>query len=794
MAPKVAKTAAAAAAEEPAAKKAKVDEPEAKPVEEKFEEPDAPTSSRPAMKEKIAFETADTTLNVIPTLGGKMLSCLTEGGMSFLLAGARANVAQKTGRYMFEAKIVQTMGGGKSALRIGFSTASAGLILGEDASSIYFDSDGFFVGAKKRVPLKGNAKFGHQVVAVVLNLDSKSPNFNTIALYRDGVLVDKPMALPEDLKGQPLFPHVSFRSASVQMNFGPDALKQLPFKCNKLGSAAASDVTVAPSKAPKDGKYDVVMPVGFPDEGTFDWLDTFMQKNPQYVELSDRKIMQWAQASGHQPKGNFKASNDKPQFNFGVKELDDMSVRKVINAVAPVMPRNYVVMEVKSNLMAAERQEVLKKFNYPCYKKTARVIMGEPRGEFKSMVQDKILKEKQAKSDNAFKAKKEANARKKVAAQKQKEALAKKKEFEKKRAADKKAKEDEAKKAKGEEVEEAKEEEKEEEKEEPAEEEEEMGEAPVVELTDEEKTKYFTPKSTPDLTPQVMSSSYGKFSTPNEDEGFDDIVYEWQKAEKSSAYLKKWQMDKKLTTRIDDIRPGQTFRMKKEEFVKLSKEWKAKLAAFKTAGKKPKEDADDVDIFSVTDVCDTGKGAPIFQNFTFEDWALMELRFEFCWLVLSFKTDCKDEDRTGIPKDHLTFYFSKYYGKAINLKSYGVANNEELLALIKDSVTTKDGLVVSQLSDDLDNLDIFIKLSEEGRRERQRRLDAGDETARLKFTPPAEPKAAVAPVAAAAKPAPKATPAAAKPEAAKATTAGTPAPKAQIQQPKPAWGKGKGKW
>merc|ERR1719433_360582 len=35
---------------------------------------------------------------------------------------------------------------------------------------------------------------------------------------------------------------------------------------------------------------------------------------------------------------------------------------------------------------------------------------------------------------------------------------------------------------------------------------------------------------------------------------------------------------------------------------------------------------------------------------------------------------------------------------------------------------------------DLENPDMFVKLTEENRRERQRRIDAGDETARLKFS------------------------------------------------------------
>ena len=35
----------------------------------------------------------------------------------------------------------------------------------------------------------------------------------------------------------------------------------------------------------QDGKYEVIFPVAVPDEGTFDWLDEFLEKNPEYVEL-----------------------------------------------------------------------------------------------------------------------------------------------------------------------------------------------------------------------------------------------------------------------------------------------------------------------------------------------------------------------------------------------------------------------------------------------------------------------------------------------------------------------------
>merc|ERR1712217_693070 len=99
------------------------------------------------------------------------------------------------------------------------------------------------------------------------------------------------------------------------MLFGPQVKKALPFKCRMIQGAAQEDMDLAPCHEPKQGKYEVVLPVAFPDEGTFDWLDAWLAKNPNYVELSDRKIMEWARCSGLWGRNDRKVSNDKPQFN-----------------------------------------------------------------------------------------------------------------------------------------------------------------------------------------------------------------------------------------------------------------------------------------------------------------------------------------------------------------------------------------------------------------------------------------------------------------------------------------------
>merc|ERR1711957_662199 len=108
-----------------------------------------------------------------------------------------------------------------------------------------------------------------------------------------------PQKLPEHLHGKPLYPHVVYRNLTLMVNFGPGPLKPLPFKCRTLQSAAKSDLTAARSSIPAKGKkYEVIVPVAYPDQGTFDWVDDFVKKNPQYRELSNRKLYDWAIQSG----------------------------------------------------------------------------------------------------------------------------------------------------------------------------------------------------------------------------------------------------------------------------------------------------------------------------------------------------------------------------------------------------------------------------------------------------------------------------------------------------------------
>merc|ERR1719469_155786 len=192
-----------------------------------------------------------------------------------------------------------------------------------------------------------------------------------------------------------------------------------------LQDASVSDISL--QKAAKNEKSHVVFPVGMPDTGVFDWVDGFLAKNPSYTELSDRKILEWASKSGlwRQKGYTWRASNDKPEMGFGIPFMDDTSVSRLLTAIAPTQQRNYVLMELQGNLVAADRAVGLKRFSK--FETRAEVLVGEPNAEYKALVQDLLLAEKKKKAEAEKKKKAMESERKRLAEERRKKAEAAKK-------------------------------------------------------------------------------------------------------------------------------------------------------------------------------------------------------------------------------------------------------------------------------------------------------------------------------------------------------------------------------
>jgi len=709
-----------------------------KPPEKPKElEQDAPDDSRKRVK-AVSWNMAESTLNVLPVFGGKLMSALSDNGFQYLLAGVRANHGIKAGRYLLETKIVeqgspQGNPQPKRTARIGLSLAGSSVIGHQEGQTVYFDNDGFFVNGKRKVRLPQFRFVKNQTVGLLVNLDSSSENANTVSVFVNGKRASQPQKLPEEWKGKALYPTLVYRNVTLDTNFGPEPEAKLPFTCRMFGGASQEDVEQ--SKV-QQNEAEVLLPVGLPDQGAFDWADDFLAKHPEYTEISPRSMIEWATQSGLQRQGN-KSSTDHPEMNFGVSHIDDFSVISCAKTFSHYHKGKYLIMELKNNLIADERAKSLAKFGG--FKKRAAVIMGEPSADYKAMVQEHLLEAKRKKADADRKRSAAEAERKRLLEERKRRAEAARKA----RLAGEKVIEDTEVK----------------EEEAPAPEE---PAAPVT-LTDEEKAIVFRKQTVPDMATNTIAKFFTKFSIPTKEEGFDAVDFLWQNESVATKHLQDLVLQKKLSSRVEDIKPGEWFKTQHKEFLALlsklkrrQNEWKnpvqrkallAKIAAEKKAAKGEGEEgadaaedetpmeinAEDVDVFSVTDVMDIGSGEPLFANFAFEDWTLLSLRYELHLLVHSFKKDIDDAERPGFHESHLAFYYSKYFHKQFSVKAFGCDAFKNVVELIKEHIALSDTGILQALVADDSETSKFVQQVEEHRRDRQRRIDAGVESAELKF-------------------------------------------------------------
>lgn len=157
--------------------------------------------------------------------------------------------------------------------------------------------------------------------------------------------------------------------------------------------------------------------------------------------------------------------------------------------------------------------------------------------------------------------------------------------------------------------------------------------------------------------------------------------------------------------------------------------------------------AENVEVLDVDDITDLGSGEPLFANFEYEDWMLLSIRFELHLLLHGFKKDLADPERPSFGEKHLSLLFNRYFGKAFDQDVFGVTRFEELVKLVKDALSLDTNhMLVTALGADASH-DTFVKLTEVHRRERIRLLDAGIESAELRFKEPAKMQLKTSPAA-----------------------------------------------
>ncbi|KAF4705868.1 hypothetical protein FOZ62_008051 [Perkinsus olseni] len=140
-------------------------------------------------------------------------------------------------------------------------------------------------------------------------------------------------------------------------------LVPLPFKIRSFQQSSVNDVCISPWYTSNNDHPEAVMVIGLPDEGVFDYVDYFLKQNPhKYVELSERTMFDWFKASALRPiRRGPVASNDRPDFLFGVQPFDEGFVRKQLREFAkmPHGRKNLVLVEIRGGLLEEERSKIM---------------------------------------------------------------------------------------------------------------------------------------------------------------------------------------------------------------------------------------------------------------------------------------------------------------------------------------------------------------------------------------------------------------------------------------------------
>lgn len=614
---------------------------------------DPPEASGQCVDEEVTIHAADTTLDTFFDTERGILSSLSDGGFQHLLSGARASTGAIAGRYLFEVQLLGSVEKAKSVLRVGFSTAGSSLFLGDKhRHGISFDSEGMFCAAGQKKKVCG--KIGKKNLGILLNLNKDGPNAGTVSLFLDGERAGQPQAIPAELLGKALFPTITFMNVTLAVNLGRSKrqLRALPFRCTMFANILKANSEQSTLRPSKDGSFQVVVPVGLPEQGVFDFVDSFRAERPHFEELSDRRLLEWCKESGIEVQEALSSSRDRPDFTSAPAGLDGQSLRPMLKTLALLARRDLIFCEVCSGLLKAQRSELLK--NLPQnVRRSAVVVVGEPSAAFKQ----KLLP----------------------------------------RSAD----------------------------------------------------------SLPDVCDKALGC-YSQFCLPTEAEGFGKVDYEWLGKEAAEAHLKAWILERKATTIIEDLEPGEWFKEKVKEWHALRDVLRKRHVEYAKKRKETPQLLDtassfDIKGMTIDDIHNIdSKSTPIYANFKYEDWLLLQWRLEMHFLAHAFALDVEDSDRPGIPEEQLAHYYSIYYKVKCDPGKLACDNLQKVFKLLKLpglELTDKGGKskILCSGADKDTSLKDFIIGVESYRRDRNRRIDAGDESAQLRFPKTQPPKAGAPP-------------------------------------------------
>ncbi|XP_020617210.1 heterogeneous nuclear ribonucleoprotein U-like protein 1 isoform X2 [Orbicella faveolata] len=295
----------------------------------------------------------DLHLKVAPDgLSGKPLE---DEGFSYLLAGARATWGATKGKVCFECKVTSLVSvdlpdaeDPKNVVRVGWSTDSTSLQLGEDKVSYGYDSSG-----KKALDSEfteyGQTFGADDVIGCYLDLESDP---KTISFSKNGEDLGVAFELTEDLEDKALHPHILIKNAEFSVNFGSQEEPWFPAKEGyTFIQSVGEESLVHGTRGPTTKKEcEVIMMVGLPGSGKTTWVNKQVSENPdkKYNVLGTNSIMEKMKIMGVARKRDV----------GGYSKLMDKAAKCLhrLFELAPSKKRNYILDQTNVYLSAQKKK------------------------------------------------------------------------------------------------------------------------------------------------------------------------------------------------------------------------------------------------------------------------------------------------------------------------------------------------------------------------------------------------------------------------------------------------------
>ncbi|XP_015759797.1 PREDICTED: heterogeneous nuclear ribonucleoprotein U-like protein 1, partial [Acropora digitifera] len=295
----------------------------------------------------------DLHLKVAPDgLSGKPLA---DEGFSYLLAGARATWGTTKGKVCFECKVTSFISvelpeseEPKNVVRVGWSTDSESLQLGEVKMSYGYDSSG-----KKALDAEfteyGQSFGVDDVIGCYLDLESDP---KTVSFTKNGEDMGLAFEFTEELSNQALFPHVLIKNAEFVVNFGSQEEPWFPPKEGyTFMQSVGEDSLVHGTRGPANKKdCEVIMMVGLPASGKTSWVNKQVLDNleKKYNVLGTNSIMEKMKVFGVARKRDV----------GGYSKLMDKAAKCLhrLFELAPTKTRNYILDQTNVYLSAQKKK------------------------------------------------------------------------------------------------------------------------------------------------------------------------------------------------------------------------------------------------------------------------------------------------------------------------------------------------------------------------------------------------------------------------------------------------------